>query len=141
LKAAGSVYVTDSWFVQPARQLLNGMTQLSSTVFQYQFSRGYANNPGLGAPHAVELRYVFNTLKNPEERPGEKKLSDTVTDYWVQFASSGNPNKKGLPDWPRYTKKNRAYLDLNDEITTGLDLKKEACDVLDAATADIYSFN
>ena len=140
LRAAGSEFVTDAWFVQPARQLLDGMAQLSSPVFQYQFSRGYPDRPQLGAPHAIELRYVFNTLKDPKEKPESQALADQVTDYWVQFAEAGDPNREGLPEWPLYTAENRAYLDLDVAITTGKDLKAEACDVLDEATAGQYSF-
>jgi para-nitrobenzyl esterase len=138
LKAAGSEFVTDAWFVQPARKLLDGMTQLTSAVHQYQFSRGYPKNPKLGAPHAIELRYVFNTIKEPENNPDSQRLSDQVTDYWAQFAKTGNPNRNGLPNWPAYSEKKKAYLDLDVEITTGEDLKKEASDVLDEATVGIY---
>ena len=138
LKAAGSEFVTDAWYVQPARKLLDGMAPLSSPVYQYQFSRGYPNNPKLGAPHAIELRYVFNTIKEPESNPDSQRLSDQVTDYWAQFSKTGNPNLKGLPNWPEYTAKEKIYLDLDVEITTGADLKKEASDVLDKATVGIY---
>ena len=139
LQKAASEFLTDACYVQPARQLLIGMAQLSSPVFQYQFSRGNPNQPELGAPHAIELRYVFNTLKHPEENPDCQALADKVTDYWVQFAKAGDPNREGLPEWPAYTAKNRAYLNLDVEITTGVDLKKEACDILDAATAGMYT--
>ena len=133
------MFVTDSWFVQPARKLLNGMTQLSSPVFQYQFSRENREFPRLGASHAIDLRYVFNTLEDKEKRPEDQALANSVTDNWVQFARTGDPNKKGLPQWPNYTDKHRAYLDINHEISTGVDLKQEACDVLDAATTNFYS--
>ncbi len=138
LKAAASEFVTDAWFVQPARKLLDGMTQLSSPAYQYQFSRGNPSNPELGAPHASELRYVFNTLKNPEEYPESQTLSDQVVDYWVQFAKTGNPNRDGLPEWPAYTAKKKVYLDLDLELTTGVDLKKKACDTLDQASKNLF---
>ncbi|MDA0349067.1 MAG: carboxylesterase family protein [Verrucomicrobia bacterium] len=141
IKDAGSTFITDSWFVQPAREMLNGMTKLSSPAYQYQFSKGNSMNPEIGAPHAIELRYVFNTLENKEEDPDGQTLADAVTDYWVQFATTGNPNKKGLPEWPAYTSKNKAYIDLNTEITIGVDLKKEACDTIDAALIGHYSWD
>jgi para-nitrobenzyl esterase len=141
IKSAGSVFVTDSWFLQPARQMLDGMTQLTSPAFQYRFSKANSKNSSLGAPHAIELRYVFNTLTEKPVNPKSQKLADAVTDYWVQFAKTGDPNKKGLPNWPRYTDKKHAFIDLNDEITTGVNLRQEACDVLDAATANMYSID
>ena len=139
LKVAGSEYITDAWFVQPARQLLDGMTQLASPVFQYQFSRANPDRPSQGASHAIELRYVFNTLRNPEEAPDGQALADKVTDYWVQFAKTGDPNHHGLPEWPAYTAKKKSYLDLDVEITAGVDLKQKASDVLDKATAGALS--
>jgi para-nitrobenzyl esterase len=31
--------------------------------------------------------------------------------YWVAFATSGNPNASGLPEWPRYTPDGDRILD------------------------------
>lgn len=139
LKQAGVQFVTDAWFVHPARQLLEGMQRVSSPAYQYDFAKPSSNNPALGAPHAIELRYVFNTLNNTDEFPENQVLADKVMSYWVRFAKSGNPNGPDLPKWPEYKSNQRSYLILDDSISTGVDLRKEASDALDAATEGIYN--
>ena len=35
-------------------------------------------------------------------RPEAAALAAAVSDAWIAFAKSGNPNHKGLPEWPAY---------------------------------------
>ncbi|MCH2614095.1 MAG: carboxylesterase family protein [Opitutales bacterium] len=138
LEQAGVQFVTDAWFVHPARQLLEGMQQVASSAFQYDFAKPNSRNPGLGAPHAIELRYVFNTLNNTDEFPENKVLADKVMNYWIQFAKTGNPNSPGLPHWPEYTVSRKRYLIFDDEISIEKDLRKRVSDTLDAVIEGIY---
>ena len=50
--------------------------------------------------HAVELPYVFHTatLDGFDYTPDELVLSDTLINYWTNFAHYGNPNGKGDHD-------------------------------------------
>ena len=138
LKQVGVQFVTDAWFVHPARQLLEGMQQVASPAFQYDFAKPNSRNPELGAPHAIELRYVFNTLNNTDEFPENQILADKVMKYWIQFAKTGNPNSSELPRWPEYTSKKKEYLILDDQISLGSDLRKEFSDTLDSVMSRIY---
>lgn len=139
LRWAGSRFVTDAWFVHPSRRLLQGMANVSSPAYQYEFTRASRQFPKLGAMHAGELAYVFNNIKETDDRPNDKALADRMTDYWVRFARTGDPNGDGAPRWPKYTTESREYIKLGHEITVDSGLRDEACDALDKASEDVWS--
>lgn len=59
----------------------------------------------LGAPHSGELPYLFDgsyDQQPPLSAPAQLELSRRLISYWTQFAGTGNPNRRGLPLWPRY---------------------------------------
>jgi len=62
----------------------------------------------MGARHAGEIEYVFQTLKSVDVpwTADDFKVSDTMSTYWVQFVKAGNPNGDDLPEWPPYQKNN-----------------------------------
>jgi para-nitrobenzyl esterase len=58
-----------------------------------------------GATHTAEISYVFNHpySNGPLEwNDVDRKLADTMSSYWVNFATRGDPNGSGLPTWPEY---------------------------------------
>jgi para-nitrobenzyl esterase len=85
-----------------------------SPVYRYHFEQVPAVKPDakvgpipaseLGSRHAGEIEYVFQTLKSHDVPWTEDdfKVSDAMASYWANFVKSGNPNGKGLPEWPRY---------------------------------------
>ncbi len=55
-----------------------------------------------GAFHTSEVPFALNTLYM-SERPfteADHKIADQVSSYWVNFATTGDPNGKGLVTWP-----------------------------------------
>ncbi len=54
------------------------------------------------ATHTSELPYVFNVQGNRPWTDVDKQVADTMSSYWVNFATNGDPNGKGLPQWPAY---------------------------------------
>lgn len=54
-----------------------------------------------GAYHESEINYVFNNLY-ATDRPwtdDDRRIADTMSSYWANFAKTGNPNGVGLPMW------------------------------------------
>lgn len=55
------------------------------------------------ATHVSEILYVFNHLDNSRTwTDDDRKVADLMSSYWVNFATTGNPNGKGLAKWPAY---------------------------------------
>jgi carboxylesterase type B len=54
-----------------------------------------------GAYHESEINYIFNSLY-ATDRPwtdDDRRIADTMSSYWANFAKTGNPNGAGLPMW------------------------------------------
>lgn len=70
---------------------------------------------GLRAPHTLEIPFVFNHIDLCESmvgpvNPPMKQLEAASAGAWAQLARMGNPNHKGLPNWPAYTREKRAVM-------------------------------
>lgn len=59
-----------------------------------------------GAFHTAEVPYVFDNLKflNRPLTSVDNKLAQHISNYWVNFIKTGNPNGNGLTTWPEYKK-------------------------------------
>jgi para-nitrobenzyl esterase len=74
------------------------------------------NSEKYGAFHSSELVYVLNTL-NTSDRPftdDDRKIAAMMSSYWANFAATGNPNGKGLPEWPAVDDK-RQVMEVGDK--------------------------
>ncbi|MBU4054883.1 MAG: carboxylesterase/lipase family protein [Proteobacteria bacterium] len=83
-------------------------------VYMYLFTWESNYMRGLfKASHAMEIPFVFN---NPDIAPftGDSldryELAASMSQSWVNFARTGNPNVPGLPHWPAYDPETRATM-------------------------------
>jgi para-nitrobenzyl esterase len=118
------------------RMWARDVSRSGQTAYRYYFSHvaaipdgtysEQARNP-LGAFHTAEIVYVFRNL---DARPwnwndADRKISQIMSAYWVNFAKTGNPNGPGLPKWPAATATNDLLLEFGESakpaVRQGLD--------------------
>lgn len=126
---ATNQFITDTWFVLGARNMLEGMDAVSSSAYQYYYTLPSVVIPLLGAGHGSEIAYAFGNLHPKQQTEQGKALSEAMMQYWVQFARTGNPNVEGLPAWPAFSKAGEKYLELGADIRAGEKLRSEAAAV------------
>ena len=83
-------------------------------AYLYYFNHVPPGAEHYGAYHASEISYVFGTGHNWQD--ADRKLSGLMSSYWVNFATTGNPNGKDLPVWPNYDENKDVALGLGDEV-------------------------
>ncbi len=78
-----------------------------SKVYGYRF--GYTSPYAPIASHLVDVPFVFGTLTPQFLVQGamppsaeDRAVSELMQTYWVNFATTGNPNSNQLPEWPAY---------------------------------------
>ncbi|MBN1790499.1 MAG: carboxylesterase family protein [Bacteroidales bacterium] len=96
-------------------------------VYLYFFSHVPPGLPNYGAFHSAEFGYALKTLKY-WDRPFtdyDHQLSETMSSFWVNFAVSGNPNGKGLPEWTTFDPGSPRVMEFGDR-TEVIDLPFQA---------------
>ncbi len=108
--------------VQMYKWMLLQNEKATSKVYMYHFERELPYAEGMqpfGAFHTGEVPYAYNNL-HTSPRPWEEidyKLAETMSDYWANFAKTGNPNGEGLPEWSQCTPDNTKVMILGDEVS------------------------
>jgi len=105
-------------------------------VYRYRFDRPAPpeeNHPqGKYAFHSDELEYVFGTLdvrKGAVWHAEDRTLSEEMIGYWTNFARTGDPNGKGLPEWPRFDREQKV-IHFDSPITVTPDTTRAECEFL-----------
>ncbi|HTY93104.1 MAG TPA: carboxylesterase family protein [Steroidobacteraceae bacterium] len=127
-------HATDQQAVRAGKQLQRDVTFAWSTwawatlqsrlgrhkAFVYYFDHRTPQSPD-GANHGSEIAYVFGTLDLPglggvvlKPSASERALSGQMQRYWINFATSGDPNGPGLPPWPAFDERTQQAMVLAD---------------------------
>ena len=98
----------DQTMVEPARFLAKSIiaTGKPAYIFRFSYIAESLRKQWTAAPHATELPFVFDnvaTYLGKDLTEADKAMAQAIHTYWVNFAKTGNPNGKGLPDWPVYS--------------------------------------
>jgi para-nitrobenzyl esterase len=84
--------------------------QGKSKVFGYYYDNHAPTADGSG--HGSDVPFAFQTLVGGRRTPSasDLALSEMMSSYYVNFATTGDPNGKGLPAWPAFTEKNEQVM-------------------------------
>jgi para-nitrobenzyl esterase len=102
------------------RLLADRAATARTPAYAYYFDRAipWPERAEFGAFHTSEVPYVFGTL-DKLKRPWtdvDRRLSETVMSYWVNFAATGDPNGAALPRWPAFTPQQPVLLRIGERI-------------------------
>lgn len=89
---------------------------------------------GYGSPHGQEVAYVFEHLDatNPQTSKTDLAISDAMATYWTNFAKYGDPNGKGVPNWPAFRDANPVVMYFSGTPHMGPVPSAKSLKVLDA---------
>src|SRR5215813_13404531 len=125
----------DSTFTLPMRTWARMTGTGRSKAYLYFFSHvpPNPNSKYLGAYHAGEIVYVFDNLNRQDSllQEADYKLAEMMSNYWVNFATAGDPNGKNLPEWTPYNRETEAYLDFGDSVQLRDHLLKAKLDFIE----------
>lgn len=131
----------DEWMGAPTRAFARLVSARGVPTYVYMFSRvgDDSVNQKRGAYHSAEITFVFGRphpiLESAGTTPYDSTLAEAMSDYWVAFATSGDPNGGAtagkLPHWPRYVPGD-SLLELGPEIGARAGVKSAVYDSLDA---------
>ncbi len=92
-------------------------------VYMYLFAwRSPVRDGRLRSMHTMDIPFVFDNpdVAKVELGTGQDRyaLAERMSSAWVAFARTGNPNHKGIPNWPAYNPSQRATMIFNSECKT-----------------------
>jgi para-nitrobenzyl esterase len=112
---------------------------VDADAWLYHFTRvpPIAQRDTLGSHHGAEIVYVIGNfhLASFTPEPEDERLAETMSGYWVNFATTGDPNGVGLPEWPAYDNENEWFMEFGDEIRAGNHLLENECDFFERYNA------
>ncbi len=134
---------TDWVWAEPARMTARAFTKKRAPAYMFQF--GYVpvavrERSRFGAGHGSDIAFAFNTLNArwgapPLATPEEIDLARIMNTYWTNFAKTGNPNGKGVPNWPIYDTNKEEILDvdIDGKVQSKPDPRKARLNVIEKA--------
>ena len=109
--------------------------QGGAPVYMYLFTwESPVLDGALRSTHCMEIPFVLNNAKIHASMTGggaaADSLADRMSDAWLAFARTGNPNTPSLPEWPAYTADRRATMFFDNDCTVRENHDRELLDAV-----------
>jgi para-nitrobenzyl esterase len=131
--------VGDAIFTWEMRMWARMTATVDADAWLYHFTRipPIAESDFYGSHHGAEIVYIIGNfhLASFTPQPEDERLAEKMSGYWVNFATSGDPNGPGLPEWPAYDVENEAFMEFGDTIRPGNHLLEKECDFFERYNA------
>jgi len=125
--ASLSAVFGDTQFTLGARGLSRALRSREPKTYRYLFA-----HPAKGKlpVHGGEQVYVFGSGQNWTD--DDRAISETMQRQWAAFASGGDPNGPGLPQWSPYDVERDTYLTIDRDYRPGASWRTTALDFLES---------
>jgi len=118
--------VSDEIFRAPTQKLADGIANHGGTCYVYEFMLR-SRMPRTGACHCFELPYLFDTFDAWSNAPmldgldveAARRVSADFQESILCFVAGGDPNCGRLPNWPRYTSRDRSAMHFDTTPVVG----------------------
>jgi para-nitrobenzyl esterase len=129
--------ITDNGFFRRSVQMADRKADMNAApVYFYLFDWNTPVDDGKWkAPHALEIGFVFDNVEKSASMSGtgedQQIIADMMSESWLAFARTGNPNNVNAPMWQPYTSQERATMVVNVESKLVNDPRREFMKLLD----------
>ncbi|WP_445269295.1 carboxylesterase/lipase family protein [Streptomyces sp. DSM 41634] len=119
---------TDELFRKPTLAFAEARAARGRPVWAYEFDFPTPAHEGrLGAPHCLELPFVFDNFGAWSHAPFLAGMDTRIRDglartmhrAWISFIHTGDPNHPAMPRWDRYDLRSRTTMRF-DTVTTAV---------------------
>ena len=95
--------------IEAERRAENVNTRSHTWVYQLNWKSG-VDGGKWGAPHTLDIPLAFDTVavspgmvgSSDADMERAQKMADVVSETFIEFARTGNPNNAHLPQWPAF---------------------------------------
>jgi para-nitrobenzyl esterase len=112
--------------------------RISAPAWMYQLDFGSPIDGGkLRAFHSFDIALVFDNLDKPGSKtgtgPAARKVANQMSEAFLAFARTGDPNCAAIPAWGKYTLPQRSTLVINETSAMIDDPRKEERELFSVA--------